>query len=62
MAKTIDFRDNENFYGKNNEVNLTVVLSPDLTYDKDVTQNEIEIILRTMQLASLVQFSTRVIN
>jgi hypothetical protein len=52
----IEFKDNESFYGKNNNYSIDMVINEGLFYSEDVTQQELSRILRTIQYANLVQF------
>jgi hypothetical protein len=52
----IEFKDNESFYGKNNNYTVDIVINEGLFYDTDITQQELSRILRTIQYAQLVQF------
>lgn len=52
----IEFKDNESFYGKNNNFNVDIVINEGLFYNSEVTQQELQRILKTIQFAQLVQF------
>jgi hypothetical protein len=50
------FKDNENFYGKNNNIDLTIVINEGHFYNQEISQSELVRVLRTIQYAQLVQF------
>jgi hypothetical protein len=52
----LEFKDNEGFYGKNNNIDLTIVINEGHFYNPEVSQAELVRVLRTIQYAQLVQF------